>query len=288
MISLCLIVKNEQENIVSCINSFKPIVDKIVVVDTGSTDETKRLALESGASLFEYEWNDSFSDARNFCISKVDTDWVLFVDADERLDLFDLDKLKIEMSSFDVLFCDVVVGSDLIELPRLWRANDEIYYDLPVHEYLVYPSGELNIDRSEAFKIVNKTLDNNLIESRKRYIEIMESYLSKVLEPNLRIYFYLCADNFFVKNNLDSMKWGKLFLEKYSFKDYFYAKANYYLAELEIINENYEEALDYVGKAAVLLDSKVCYELQAYVLYLLGKQVESELVFKKSLKARND
>ena len=82
-VSLCLIAKNEMKHLARCLNSAKPIVDEIIVVDTGSTDETKDIARVFGARVYDFEWTDDFSKARNFALSKASGDWILVLDADE-------------------------------------------------------------------------------------------------------------------------------------------------------------------------------------------------------------
>src|SRR5207253_43137 len=64
-VSLCMIVKNEEANLAECLKSVGDLVDEIVVVDTGSNDKTKEIALRMGARVFDFPWVDSFSAARN-------------------------------------------------------------------------------------------------------------------------------------------------------------------------------------------------------------------------------
>jgi len=84
-ISLCLIVKNEEEFILSCINSVKHLVDEIIVVDTGSHDQTASIAGAAGAKVFHFTWRGDFSEARNFALEQADCDWIMVLDADETL-----------------------------------------------------------------------------------------------------------------------------------------------------------------------------------------------------------
>lgn len=85
-ISACLIVKNESENLSRCINSIKRFCDQIVVVDTGSSDNTPQIASNLGCDLYFFKWNDDFSAARNFAIDHAYCDWILSIDADEYVD----------------------------------------------------------------------------------------------------------------------------------------------------------------------------------------------------------
>ncbi len=85
MISVCIITKNEQRNISACILSVKSIADEIIVADTGSSDQTIALAHVLGARTASIPWTDDFAAARNECLDLASHEWVLFIDADERL-----------------------------------------------------------------------------------------------------------------------------------------------------------------------------------------------------------
>lgn len=82
-ISLAMIVKNEERCIERCLMSVKDIVDEMIVVDTGSIDKTKEIAKKCGANVFDFEWVNDFSEARNFSLNQTTGDWILVLDADE-------------------------------------------------------------------------------------------------------------------------------------------------------------------------------------------------------------
>ena len=82
-ISACYIVKDEAARLSRSLASLTGAVDEIVVVDSGSTDDTVKIAVEFGAQVFQFPWCDDFSATRNFSLSKATGDWVLVVDADE-------------------------------------------------------------------------------------------------------------------------------------------------------------------------------------------------------------
>jgi len=84
-ISLCMITKNEEHCITRCLRSAKQLVDEIIIVDTGSEDNTVKIATEYGARIFPFCWIDDFAAARNYAISKAQGRWILFLDADECL-----------------------------------------------------------------------------------------------------------------------------------------------------------------------------------------------------------
>ena len=84
-INLVMIVKNEERSLKRCLQAARPLVDEMIVVDTGSTDRTMELAREMGAKVYEFTWIQDFSAARNFALDQSDADWNLVLDADEYL-----------------------------------------------------------------------------------------------------------------------------------------------------------------------------------------------------------
>lgn len=84
MVSVCMIVKNEQDLLPRCLESVK-WADEIVIVDTGSTDNTVEIAKSYTPNVYYFEWVDDFSKARNYALSKCTQEWILSIDADEVL-----------------------------------------------------------------------------------------------------------------------------------------------------------------------------------------------------------
>jgi len=82
-LTVCMIVKNEEAYLPKCLMSIKDLADEIIVVDTGSTDRTKAIALAFGAQAAEIPWTDDFSAARNASLERASCSWVLILDADE-------------------------------------------------------------------------------------------------------------------------------------------------------------------------------------------------------------
>lgn len=83
MLTLCMIVKNEENTLKNCLIGAASSVDEIIIVDTGSTDNTKDIALEFTDKIYDFKWCNDFSKARNYSIEKASNDWVLILDADE-------------------------------------------------------------------------------------------------------------------------------------------------------------------------------------------------------------
>lgn len=99
-LSLCMIVKDEEECIGRCLSSVKDVVDEMIIVDTGSSDQTVDICKSFGAKVLRFPWNGSFSDARNYGIERATGDWILWLDADEEVEASDVYKLR------DILYSD--------------------------------------------------------------------------------------------------------------------------------------------------------------------------------------
>lgn len=93
-ISLCMIVKDEELNLANCLDSIAAYVDEIIIIDTGSTDRTKEIALKYTDKLYDYQWHQNFGEARNFSISKATNEYILILDSDERVE--SINKYEIE------------------------------------------------------------------------------------------------------------------------------------------------------------------------------------------------
>lgn len=163
-VSLCMIVKNEENDLAKCLKSVKPIIDEMIVVDTGSADRTKELARIFGAKIFDYKWTDDFSDARNYSISRASGSWIFVLDADEVISSRDYKAFKnIINENTDKLaaylvttrnysnksntigwmintgeYSDEETGGGWMPTTkaRLFHNNSRIRFDYPVHEML--------------------------------------------------------------------------------------------------------------------------------------------------------
>ena len=108
-VSACMIVRDEERLLPGCLESICDWVDEIIVVDTGSTDRTVEVARRYDVRVFEIEWNDDFSAARNYSLEQATGDWIFVIDADERFVSDDLDYVRkaVARDEFSVLAIDV-------------------------------------------------------------------------------------------------------------------------------------------------------------------------------------
>lgn len=151
-ISACYIVKNEAENLAKSIKSLKNQVNEIVVVDTGSTDNTMAVARKLGAKVYCFPWQDDFSKARNFALSKAKGDWLVLLDADEYFtaktagnirqvirQAQQADGLLIQMVNYDV---DKAEIQDYFYQLRIVCNQQGLHYEGKIHEELKLSDGK--------------------------------------------------------------------------------------------------------------------------------------------------
>ena len=152
LLSACLIVKNEAENLGRCLASLKGAVDEVVVLDTGSTDGTVDLATEMGAMVSHFTWCDDFAAARNESLRLAKGDWLFWIDADEALVQSQPDALRALCRQCPPKTTGFLVGQhNLIDEGgrvgtitwqwRLWRRRTGCRFKGRVHEQLTPPEG---------------------------------------------------------------------------------------------------------------------------------------------------
>lgn len=145
LLTVSMIVKNEERFLGECLSSIKDIADEIIVVDTGSTDRTIEIARSFGARIVEIEWPNDFAQARNVGLELVKTPWVLVLDADEELIQDDISVLQkaITDPTADAYNLRIVSIMDRAEdisesyVTRLVRSHPKIRFRGAVHEQLL-------------------------------------------------------------------------------------------------------------------------------------------------------
>ena len=151
-LSVAMIVRDEQDVLTDTIESVRAVADEIVVVDTGSTDETPAIAEQLGAAVRRMRWTDSFAAARNRCLQEVSGDWILWLDAGEQLTRESADELramvdqeadprKLYLLMVELPPEDVTAWGEQAALPRLMPNHPELRFEGRVRES-VKPSAE--------------------------------------------------------------------------------------------------------------------------------------------------
>ncbi|MFB5763991.1 glycosyltransferase family 2 protein [Paenibacillus medicaginis] len=219
-ISLCMIVRNEEEYLPKCLGSVMRIVDEIIIVDTGSTDGTVAMAKALGTKVIEMPWEDSFAVARNRGLDEATGDWILWLDADEEMDVNEANKLK-ELLTRDAIweqhiegiqfyFCNDLEGGRVehICLHRMVRNRPEYRFEGRVHEEILPSMLEVNPDMQVGQVDIHVYHDGYLAKNilRQDKISRNRSLLLQSLEeyPNHRKYHYYLGIELYRMNELES------------------------------------------------------------------------------------
>lgn len=145
-ISLCMIVKNEEKVLSRCLDSVRDIVDEIIIVDTGSDDATREIALRYTDKIYDFKWIQDFSAARNFAFSKASCDYIYSADADEVIDEENREKFKmlkeallpeieiVQMYYGNQLSFGTIYNYDRELRPKLFKRLRPFCWEEPIHE----------------------------------------------------------------------------------------------------------------------------------------------------------
>ncbi|HEX2866166.1 MAG TPA: glycosyltransferase [Ignavibacteriales bacterium] len=256
-LTLSMIVKNEEKYLQECLDSVKGIADEIVVVDTGSTDRTIEIAEKAGAKVYHFSWINDFSAARNFALSKSNGEWILYLDADERLSEKSQAELKriIRSKKKEACFCIVnSIGtnsnkSNKMRYARLFRNDRRIRFSGTIHEQIIYSL------RDEGYKLLDSEIEiihlgydisyEGLKEKARRNLE----YLLNEYEKKKDAYtVFQLAQTYAVLN--DKINAAKHFSEvlDYNCPGFYRSHSLRYLASCELEKNNLTAARQFAEK----------------------------------------
>jgi len=145
-LSVFSVVKNEEKMIEDSLKSMKG-ADEIIIVDTGSTDKTIKIAKKYTDKIYtDYKWNDNFAEAKNYAMSKCTGDWIVGLDADCRFEKNGIKNLKKLIAKdgkdHNVLNLKIVPNTfdnrdtKYHTLPKVFKAGKDIHYEGRVHEFV--------------------------------------------------------------------------------------------------------------------------------------------------------
>jgi len=211
-LDICIIAKNEEDNLKKTLPYSLAGADNVIVVDTGSTDSTKKVAGDLGAKVFDFEWTGDFAAARNHSISRSTADWIMAFDADEHMSVEDLNKLRdfldvTECNLISLPRCECFYGqsepTNIWSRPCLFRNLRGVRFERAVNEQVVFP-GEIPVKecRFEDVRIIHWAFglpDEKLERKNVLRLELLEEAVKN--NPGDPLYRYLLAQRYikFVK-----------------------------------------------------------------------------------------
>ena len=284
-ISLCMIIKDEQSVLENCLSSFKDVVDEIIIVDTGSSDNSKQIAKKYTDKIYDYKWDNNFSNARNYSISKANCEYYMWVDADDYL--MDVEKhklLKLKENNYNVDMYYFLYNFDKNYEPfyreRLIKNDGNHLFKGNIHEAIV-PSGIIE------YKDIIITQYDKKKGLTNRNINIFLSMDDKTFTSRDKYYF---AKELYRHSQFDkSIYYFEKFLNDI---DTYYIDcidACFCLSSLYIKNENYEKALNVLFKSFVYDLPKANILCQIGNVYMFINDYNKAIYYYKlALKCKND
>lgn len=189
-LSACVIVKNEEKNLPKWLESMKKIVDEMIVIDTGSIDQTKQIAENAGAKVYDFIWTGDFAAAKNFALEKATGEWILFLDADEYFTDETIMNIPVYLQkinankNIDAFLCRLVnVDADsdyrvinTVNNLRIFRNQADLRFRGAVHEMLVKTGTPLKLARLEIdAEIYHTGYSKSIVKGKlERNLEILK------------------------------------------------------------------------------------------------------------------
>ncbi|RCK71996.1 MAG: Glycosyl transferase, group 2 family protein [Anaerolineae bacterium] len=262
LLALCMIVKNEAENLPRCLDSVKDVVDEMIIVDTGSTDNTKEIASSYGAKVYDFEWVNDFSVARNYSIDQAKAEWILVLDADEALETETAKRLRGDLYNATAdayillrieFFSDQMYSNyDFAALLRLFRNRPGYRYERAYHEE-IDPAIKRHNGKIEYcydwvilhYGLMDKRVQGDDLRHERAIRILTQAIAEKPNDPNL--YMFMASE--------------------------YYNKGNYDKA-LELVQQAYEVNRRFGGIHKSLIH--MGYNILGYIFLLQGDSLQAE------------
>ncbi|VBB05476.1 nucleotide-diphospho-sugar transferases [Lucifera butyrica] len=210
MISLAMIVRNEAKHLAACLNNVRHLVGEIIIVDTGSTDETIGIARQYTDKIYSFPWENDFSAARNYAIEQCTGDWILSLDADERLDssrgtLQQLIARYPEREAFFLpIYCQASAkesSADTCIVLRLFRNLPCYRFRGKIHEQIPWPNQEAVM--LAPFPLIHHAASGSKERNRKRHRNLLLLQQELTKQPEQLHYRYYISLEWLAWNHFD-------------------------------------------------------------------------------------
>ncbi len=267
-LNLVMIVKNEERCLERCLSSVKDLVDDMIIVDTGSNDRTKQIAASFNAMIYDYIWKNDFSDARNFALSKSNSDWNLVLDADEYL----AQGRREDITSF----LNNVNQLGAIQIRNAYMDHGEVSYGIDYTTRLIPKNinyigkvhEQVDSELSRIFLPLSFEHDGYLIPNKaERNLPLLLEELSS--NSNDTYYLYQVASTLAnMKKYSEAMNYYRLFYKQVETSSNYYKKGTiryiYNLIELDL----FEEALIVIDEVSKDLNKYADFNFMCGIFYM--------------------
>lgn len=287
MISICIIVKNEEKNLEECLRRLAAYDYEIVVVDTGSIDSSKSIALKYTDKVYDYIWNQDFSAARNYSISQASNDWILVIDSDEYVSLLDKTNLEKLISLNEKSIGRLLRINEFTRGIHQYRQHERVsrlfsrkyfQYEGIIHEQVAAIDGSQSIYFDIPIEMTHSGYegDNIRIKKTERNIELLKKQLENQGEDPYVL--YQLGKSYYMKEDYETA-------EKY-FSKALYFDLDEKLEYVQDMIETYGYSLLEIKqfeKAMQLLNVYNEFAVNADFLFLIGLILMNNGKFKEAI-----
>lgn len=216
-VSLCMIVKNEEKILERCLSCLADLMDEVIIVDTGSTDGTKQIASKYTDRIYDFQWEDDFSAARNYAFSKATGDYIYSADADEILDEVNRERFRAlkenmypEIEIVQMYYCNqlkfrTVYNYDKEYRPKMFKRVRSFTWIDPIHETVRTDPVVFDSD----VEIIHNQEENHA----KRDLEAFRRIWSKGGKLSSRLYD-MYARELYLAGDAEDFREAEMFFEK--------------------------------------------------------------------------
>ncbi|NFV30979.1 glycosyltransferase [Clostridium botulinum] len=304
-LSIAMMVKNESKYLDKCLSSLKPVLEavssELIIVDTGSTDNTVEIAKKYTNKLYFHKWNNDFSDMRNITIDYCNGEWIFIIDGDEVLQepqsIIDALTLKLD-KEYNTLFIRVkslhseynLNSYSTLTSPRIFKNDGSFKYEGKVHNQPIHKEPSLLLN-SEILHYGYVTNDPELMERKfKRTASILKSELER--KPDDIYYLYQLGKSYHLHKDLQQSieQYEKAYkiLDKKKLKKNF-GQLYMPFASAYSTSKQYKEAIKICKEGIKLFDGYLdLYYIAANSLEALGDLEEAFYYYKEFIKVYED
>lgn len=293
-LTLSMIVKNEEKYLKECLESVKGVVDDIIIVDTGSTDNTLEIAKEYKAKIYHFDWINDFSAARNYALQYSPGDWILYLDADERLDPASKSEIKkiINTNEKAGYYCTVKsIDEDAkfdhsIRYVRLFKKSPEIKFTGKVHEQIIHSLIENKYKLYHSSILINHigyniSYDEKKIKAERNLSILIEEYNQ---DPSAYAAFKLGQTYFLIGKYDECQKYINIALEQKDLAQDLKADCYLHLSQIALFKGDFVNAQKLIDNAIELNPKQTFYYLMNSKIYeLLNDNYKAKLYAQKAM-----
>lgn len=294
-ITVCIIAKDEAKKIGNCLKSIENFADEIIVVDTGSNDNTVEIAKSYGAKVIYTNFDYNFSKARNIALDNATKDWILNIDCDEMLQQTEQNVLKDILNNSNIVACCLKLINVIYDkeyqgpyVLRLFRNNKGFRYEGRIHEqilksiYVEYDDDNIiNCD----INLYHYGYGLSIEEMKKKHIRNIKIFNSYTLEEKDGFFYFNLANEYFGINSFEEAR--KQYLEalkhinnEVNFREFIPSNLLRCYYELGLYEKGIEVANSLQREFYYLRD---IYFLKAALYRAIGRSIEAKSCYERYL-----